>query len=390
MVKYYSPQVEPLKNGKFKYSIRYTDPSFVGVRKKSVTIAKDTTHARNLANTKVKQMIQEKLNIQSIKPITMDKLIDKLKNNLDKQGLAIKTRNSYFSTLDIISKDFKDKLVASVNTTELNVYLNDLLYDRQLSNGTIKIYLLQLKKIFEYAIQFGYIKKDPTLKIKINYKNERAKKQSRVENWYLTDDELNTVLTYCLHKKREDYYYLFKWLYLTGMRVGEATALLINNVFQDPKTKLWYATISGTLVHVKGKGEVRQEFTKTASSYRTIALPDEAVEIYKECSKDRNKNDYLFRNKFYGSQLSNLNNPFSVSTISHFLRVFVNKKKWKKQITSHIFRHTHVSKLAEEGYPLSLITDRVGHSSSEITRKIYLHITKKEHLEFDKSMQNFK
>ena len=53
MVKYYSPQVEPLKNGKFKYSIRYTDPSFVGVRKKSVTIAKDTTHARNLANTKL-------------------------------------------------------------------------------------------------------------------------------------------------------------------------------------------------------------------------------------------------------------------------------------------------------------------------------------------------
>ena len=390
MVKYYSPQVEPLKNGKFKYSIRYTDPSFVGVHKKSITIAKDTTRARNLANAKVKQMIQEKLNIQSIKPITMDKLIDKLKNNLDKQGLAIKTRNSYFSTLDIISKDFKDKLVASVNTTELNVYLNDLLYDRQLSNGTIKIYLLQLKKIFEYAIQFGYIKKDPTLKIKINYKNERAKKQSRVENWYLTDDELNTVLTYCLHKKREDYYYLFKWLYLTGMRVGEATALLINNVFQDPKTKLWYATISGTLVHVKGKGEVRQEFTKTASSYRTIALPDEAVEIYKECSKERNKSDYLFRNKFYGSQLSNLNNPFSVSTISHFLRVFVDKNKWKKQITSHIFRHTHVSKLAEEGYPLSLITDRVGHSSSEITRKIYLHITKKEHLEFDKSMQDFK
>ena len=259
MVKYYSPQVEPLKNGKFKYSIRYTDPSFVGVRKKSVTIAKDTTHARNLANTKVKQMIQEKLNIQSIKPITMDKLIDKLKNNLAKQGLAIKTRNSYFSTLDIISKDFKDKLVASVNTTELNVYLNDLLYERKLSNGTTKIYLLQLKKIFEYAIQFGYIKKDPTLKIKINYKNERAKKQSRVENWYLTDDELNTVLTYCLHKKREDYYHLFKSLYLTGMRVGEATALLINNVFQDPKTKLWYATISGTLVHVKGKGEVRQD-----------------------------------------------------------------------------------------------------------------------------------
>ena len=64
--------------------------------------------------------------------------------------------------------------------------------------------------------------------------------------------------------------------------------------------------------------------------------------------------------------------------------------KWKKQITSHIFRHTHVSKLAEEGYPLSLITDRVGHGDSDITRKIYLHITHKQHLKFDEAIQNFK
>ena len=390
MVKYYTPQVEPLKNGKFKYSIRYIDPSFVGVHKSSTTITKNTAHARNLAEIKVKNAIKEKLSIQSVKQITIDKLIEKLKDNLEQQGLAIKTLNSYSSTFDIISKDFKEKLVSSINTTELNLYLNDLLYKRDLSNGSVKIYFLQLRKIFEYALQFGYAKKDPTLKVKINYKNERAKKQNRVENWYLTDKELNTVFNYCLEKKREDYYHLFKWLYLTGMRVGEATALLIKNVSQDPKTKLWYATISGTLVHVKGKGEIRQEFTKTASSHRTIALPQEAVEIYKECSKNRDKNDYLFRNKFWGHKYSKLNNPFSISTISHFLEVFVAKNKWKKQITSHIFRHTHVSKLAEEGYPLSLITDRVGHSNSEITRKIYLHITKKEHLEFDKSMQNFK
>ena len=55
MVKYYSPQVEPLKNGKFKYSIRYTDPSFVGVKKSSTTMTKDTTHSRKLADEVVKK-----------------------------------------------------------------------------------------------------------------------------------------------------------------------------------------------------------------------------------------------------------------------------------------------------------------------------------------------
>lgn len=42
MVKYYTPQVEPLKNGKFKYSIRYTDPSFVGVHKRVLPRLKKT------------------------------------------------------------------------------------------------------------------------------------------------------------------------------------------------------------------------------------------------------------------------------------------------------------------------------------------------------------
>lgn len=76
MVKYYTPQVEPLKNGKFKYSIRYTDPSFVGVHKSSTTITKNTAHARNLAETKVKR----KLRIFSVKLDLKKPLLRKWQN----------------------------------------------------------------------------------------------------------------------------------------------------------------------------------------------------------------------------------------------------------------------------------------------------------------------
>lgn len=42
-----------------------------------------------------------------------------------------------------------------------------------------------------------------------------------------------------------------------------------------------------------------------------------------------------------------------------------------------MFRHTHVSKLAEMGIPLYVIQERVGHSNSKITEQVYLHVTKK-------------
>ncbi|PWT69811.1 integrase, partial [Limosilactobacillus reuteri] len=38
--------------------------------------------------------------------------------------------------------------------------------------------------------------------------------------------------------------------------------------------------------------------------------------------------------------------------------------------------HTHISNLADLGIPLRIIQQRVGHEDGEITRRIYLHVTK--------------
>ncbi|OYR91239.1 phage integrase N-terminal SAM-like domain-containing protein, partial [Lactobacillus taiwanensis] len=158
MVKYYSPQVEPLKNGKFKYSIRYTDPSFVGVKKSSTTMTKDTTHSRKLADEVVKKKIKNKLNKIDIKRITVKDLLKKLKANLSEQGLAPKTLNTYFSFFNRFSRHFSTRVVDSISSTELNVYFNDLLYKEKLSNGTVSKYRILVAKIFDYAVQFGYTK----------------------------------------------------------------------------------------------------------------------------------------------------------------------------------------------------------------------------------------
>ena len=52
-----------------------------------------------------------------------------------------------------------------------------------------------------------------------------------------------------------------------------------------------------------------------------------------------------------------------------------------KHLTTHIFRHTHISILAELGIPLKAIMQRVGHNDPATTLSIYTHVT--QHMKND-------
>lgn len=48
-----------------------------------------------------------------------------------------------------------------------------------------------------------------------------------------------------------------------------------------------------------------------------------------------------------------------------------------RSLTPHCLRHTHVALLAENGMPLDMISRRLGHQDSRITREVYFHVTEK-------------
>ncbi|WP_241993320.1 tyrosine-type recombinase/integrase [Streptococcus australis] len=54
-----------------------------------------------------------------------------------------------------------------------------------------------------------------------------------------------------------------------------------------------------------------------------------------------------------------------------------NKISFNKHISTHIFRHTHISFSAEQGIPLGAIQDCVGHTRGSRSTDIYLHVTQK-------------
>ena len=107
-----------------------------------------------------------------------------------------------------------------------------------------------------------------------------------------------------------------------------------------------------------------------------MELLDEAIQI-----RDLNRSlsddwvtmdrDYIFvTDKGVPLQRNSFNN--SIQAANKRLDKPINKPR-----SSHIFRHTLVSYLAENGVPLKAIMDRVGHDDSDTTMKIYTHVTNK-------------
>ena len=381
MVKYFTPQVTKMANGNYQYSIRYRDASFDGVRKKSVVIKKNTTYAKNNAEKIVKNKIMTSLGQLGQISITFGNLSQKYFGTLEKRGVAYKTITTYRAQLNQMNKVFKDKHIATITTVQINRYLDDILYKRNLTNKTAHSYQSLLNQIFSYAKQFGYIADNPMNDVKINYKDESQKRQFRTENWYLSDDEMGKIVEGCEEQQRPDYRDFILWLYLTGMRIGEGSAIQVQDIYQKDHT--YYAKVNGTLIRKVGIGLVKQPYTKTKSSSRDVALPQQAVDLFLQNSKNKTNDSFLFVNKRTG-------NPFSPGTLNPVIQNICKNKGIDKHITSHIFRHTHVSKLSELGYPLDVISKRVGHENEEITRKIYLHITNKKADKFNELIKDFK
>ena len=129
------------------------------------------------------------------------------------------------------------------------------------------------------------------------------------------------------------------------------------------------------------RGEFKKKpGAKSDSSNRQVYLPTEAVKIYKRHDLGRK---FLFTKK-------TTKNAIEANSVNKYLkRIAPYAGIDPDKLTSHIFRHTHVSKLAEQGIPLEMIKKRVGHADSKITEAIYYHITGKARTNFENQIDAF-
>ena len=72
----------------------------------------------------------------------------------------------------------------------------------------------------------------------------------------------------------------------------------------------------------------------------------------------------------------------------HYVNRTIKKLDFPKPVSTHTFRHTHISILAEFNVPLKAIMERVGHNEPRTTLAIYTHVTDEMKQEVNAAITN--
>lgn len=363
---------------KYRYCEKFYDPRFAKWRRKSVTFNNKTRETRKRAQEILTNAIQKELGNVMMDNRTIHSVIEEYKKIYKKN-----VKRTTFLSVETQYQEFEEfidskRIITTITTQDLNRFFDFLLYQKNLANQTTSAYKSRLNKLFQYAVKNGYIETNPIESCIIEYKTRTESKKN--PNKFLEDDEYNRLIEYT-RKINLRYAMLFEWMYMTGMRVGEALALTWDKIDLDSNPPI--AHVSSTLEYhqLKIKDVYASTSPKTTASIRSVSLPNRCIEILSQIEELEGKNrGFIFT--------TSKHTPISITAINTFLRTHRERMGIDKNISTHIFRHTHISKLAEMGLPLYSIQARVGHENSQVTESIYLHITKKMKDEVYNAIQN--
>lgn len=360
----------------YQFRERYKDPKTGKNKTVSVSYDRNTPQVRKEATKKLEKKIEQK--IREVKASNTDITLEELKDKFlayYKHHVALRTYLINKSVLKTTCKVLGgDTLARRVTTPMLNKYFDDRLYDEDnpVSNSTVRNTRKALSLAYKFANRYGLLTINPVKDTQVNWRDEVDARRDRVENKYLTREEYHKIIAYCAKKHKQYYIDAFELQYLTGLRYGELISLQVKDIIKrDGHT---FLDINGTMVvtddHSK---QVKSDRTKSISGIRQIVLSKDATEIVERNAKGKKADDWIITRP---ASYNLPERPLKLNTTDTFLRRTAKRLGIDKKVTTHYFRHTHVSNLADLDVPLRVIQKRVGHANSDITRQIYLHVTK--------------
>ncbi len=265
---------------------------------------------------------------------------------------------TYKNRLSTIKKEFSNfskMRLSDIKPVHIQKWQNNL--SAKYENSYVRNIYGLFQMVLDRAVVLGMIPKNPA-KIVGNVK--KVKKE--VDYW--TKEEFEKVIsTFYLEDYYQNFGFICLWLlFMTGLRVGEATALQWSDVDFENKT----LNINKTL-HYENSGTYEFVEPKTKASKRVLALDDVTIQYLKGWKERQDEQGGIRFVLSYNSV------PTQKHTIRHIIRRHADVAR-VHSIRIHALRHSHASLLISMGMNALLVKDRLGHEDIQTTLGTYGHL----------------
>lgn len=333
--------LQPQPNGKIRYFERGSDGKVV-----SVTLPDARKSTKKLAG----QLLREKLTVLGVKStdrcITFGEMVRQYKAHLRAEYKPQTAEAAEFKFRAIIRGIGEDTLVNQLTAQMVRASLMDK------SPTKYNERLKHLKAALRWAYTEELVDDVQFLDRLPKMRSER--RREALAEKFLEADELKTLLDGMTVLK---WRLLTEFLVLSGLRIGEATALLQSDVNLNTRQISVNKTYSLVTREVSPSA-------KTEAGNRIISIQDELLDCI-----HRINGIFPKRRKLFFPDLV-------YEAYAKYLRENTKALVGKK-LSPHALRHTSVALFAAAGVDLSVIARRLGHADSRITRDVYMHVTQR-------------
>lgn len=366
--------VEKHKSGKVNFGERYKNPYTGKWQKVTILMDRDTPRTRKQAQKMLQTKIAKKISTLESSEMSFTELFDSWwafhKQELKRSSIA-SLKGNIKEIRDTFGIDVK---VTNIDPKYVQNYLDNLKGSRNKKERTKTL----LNQAFDYAVSLNIIQDNPARRAKLPRVKKTLEDWKKIEQKYLEENEIQPFLKE--FRRRPNTYrlaLLAEFISLNGGRISEVVSIEPTNI--NFETRI--LQLHGTYDHTDGYQNGEKTSPKTPASYRETFMTKREMEIIKEfqfMNEIEKNTNHRFKDMGYIFTTKNgvpiQTNSFNEAAKKANLRL---ERPIPKEITSHIFRHTLVSRLAENGTPLKAIMERVGHSDAKTTIQIYTHVTKK-------------
>ncbi|WP_341636414.1 tyrosine-type recombinase/integrase [Staphylococcus casei] len=262
-----------------------------------------------------------------------------------------------------VLKFYGNITIKSITSSKHQEFINDLI-EKGYSKSTIKKSHSFMNRAMQQAVYDRIIHLNPCDNVELKHRDLKSQEKAK----YIPKDKIKPFLV-AVRNRDVNQYYMFRFMIETGIRVGEANALLWSDY--DNKNKTISITKSYDQKHNRWNSTKNKE---DRLIYLTDDMAKELTKLKYLQNANRIVNEDLYNDAHDFIFCNSFGDPIPRSTTYNTMK-HITEKLLGVGLSIHKLRHTHATLLLESDVPMKVIQERLGHKTMSITEQVYSHVT---------------